>query len=40
MSVITYYPYLENNYEGFEGTESHVGNIKKRRQFIYPRFCF
>lgn len=30
----------ENNNEGGEGTESHVGDIKKRRQFIYPRFCF
>ena len=37
---LTYYPYIENNNEGGEGTEFHVGDIKKRRQFIYPRFCF
>ena len=34
------YPYIENNNEGFEGTESYVGDIKKRRQFICHAFVF
>ena len=34
------YPYIENNNEGFEGTESYVGDIKKAQAVYLPTLLF
>jgi hypothetical protein len=34
------YPYIENNNEGFEGTESYVGGYKKAQAVYLPTLLF